>query len=61
MPAGQALRGTLGPWPYVIEGVARGEIGGQVFYRWQMGTLDLAASARRRVEEGEAGFMIHAV
>ena len=47
MPVGQAVRGTLGTWAYVVEGLARGEFGGQVFYRWQMGTLDLGASLGR--------------
>ena len=43
MPGGQALRAALGTWPHVLGS----RIGGEVFYRGHMGTLDALASAKR--------------
>jgi hypothetical protein len=40
MPPHEALLGTLGPWPAVIEG----DVAGLRFYRGVMGTLDLGAN-----------------
>ncbi len=43
LPAREALRGTLGPWPAVIAG----DVAGLRFYQVVMGTQDIAANLRK--------------